>query len=573
VSARDHASQPARPVLDVPQRLSQAPPLAVGRRGAFAGSRIHVSRWSAYVWGAIAATSTFIAFTCWWLTQDRSIPIYDAGAHLETAIEYHNMIAAGNLLGPLKSVTVYPILAHIVGAVAMFVGGVNLASPIVGENLIFIPMLALGCYQTGRLLFGKLAGLLAVLFVLGSPLVISMFHVFMLDGPLTAIVAVSIWLLLASEDFSRPGMSAWAGLAVGIGFNVKSQFAQFLIGLVLILLLHGGWRNWRGFAIFCVVVIMVGSPWYLVHFSELGYMLEVAGSASVAPPGNAPPLLSVVNFTWYFWSVLNSQVLAPLFILVLAGAAWTIRAVARSRGTQAQRLELLGATFLAWLVVTLTDHHDPRYGLPLLPFVAVIATGWIVCVRPPARVAAIALLALAVAANTLAITFGVGGEAKIALQAHLPGSEELPDRIVFYSTTGFLAAGPRRDGDVPGLLDALHREGVRTVSWSLEQTSQADFSFEGLGPLARFAKLTAAFTETPQFSRSSSVATLIHEPVSSSSPPPCTRVSNIRAGTVWITGDSVGAGVWVVRYDPAARKLALYCPSRRPQYYDIGAVG
>ena len=70
---------------------------------------------------AIAATATFIAITCWWLTQDRSVPIYDAGAHLETALNYHNMIAAGNLFGPLKSISVYPIFAHIVGALAMFV--------------------------------------------------------------------------------------------------------------------------------------------------------------------------------------------------------------------------------------------------------------------------------------------------------------------------------------------------------------------------------------------------------------------------------------------------------------------
>jgi hypothetical protein len=30
--------------------------------------------------------------------------------------------------------------------------------------------------------------------------------------------------------------------------------------------------------------------------------------------------------------------------------------------------------------------------------------------------------------------------------------------------------------------------------------------------------------------------------------------------------------VWVVRFDAAAGKLALYCPMRRPQFYDVGAV-
>ena len=77
----------------------------------------------------------------------------------------------------------------IVGALASFVGGVNVASPIIAENLVFVPLLALACYQTGRLLFGPLAGMLAVVFVLGSPLVVSLFHVFMLDAPLTALVA------------------------------------------------------------------------------------------------------------------------------------------------------------------------------------------------------------------------------------------------------------------------------------------------------------------------------------------------------------------------------------------------
>ena len=120
---------------------------------------------SAPAWGAVTATSLFIALTCWWLTQDRSIPIYDVGDQLQTALEYHNMLAAGNLLGPLDHVGVYPIFAHIVGAVSMLIGGVNVAAPTVGENVVFVPLLALGCYQTGRLVFGSFAGMLAVIAV------------------------------------------------------------------------------------------------------------------------------------------------------------------------------------------------------------------------------------------------------------------------------------------------------------------------------------------------------------------------------------------------------------------------
>jgi 4-amino-4-deoxy-L-arabinose transferase-like glycosyltransferase len=507
-------------------------------------------------WGAIGATAVYISLTCWWLTQDRSIPIYDAGDHLTLALYYHRMLAAGNLLEPLTSAGIYPTLGHIVGALAMFVGGVNVASPIIAENLVFVSLLALGCYRTGRLLFGPLAGMLAVVFVLGSPLLISMFHVDMLDGPLTATVAVSVWLILASEDFSRPRVAGLAGLAVGIGMNVKSQFPLFVIGLIAIVLLHGGWRNKRGFLSFCVVAFIVGAPWYLVHITELGSLLDIGGIASYTPTGVQSATLSAESLLSYFWSVLDSQLLAPLFVLAAVGTVWTLLAVIRGRDERGVRLEFLVGGCAAFVAITLVPHHDIRYGLPLLAYSSVIATGWIASLPRTASLALSTLLILVVVANTLGITFGVGGDVSVTLPEKLAGSNQ----IAVYSTSGFLASAPSRDGDVPGLLEALRREGVRTVTWSVGQSKAPDFSLEGLAPLSLFAKLNWTATPKLEFSRSASVATLVHEPVTAHSPPTCRRLSD-------------GTGVWIVRYDAPAAKLALYCPSRHPQFYDASAVG
>jgi hypothetical protein len=561
VSTPEHANPAAGPGL----RVGGWPHDAAGTgRGAESGtgvlSRLGISRWSAPAWGAIGAAAAFIAVTCWWLTQDRSIPIYDAGDQLETALEYHNMLQSGNLLGPFTHETVYPILGHMVGALAAFVGGVNVASPIIGENLVFIPLLALGCYQTGRLLFGGLAGMLAVVFALGSSLLISLFHVFMLDGPLTALIAVAVWLILASEDFSRPGVAAIAGLAVGLGLNIKVQFTLYIVGLLAVVVLHGGWRNRRGLTAFAAVAAVVGLPWYVVHFSELGRMLELASAGPGTPPGNIPARFSTDNLTWYFWSVLNSQLLAPLFVLAFAGTVWTAVTVVRERARQPARLEFLVGGVAAWLVITfVTIHHDIRYGLPLLAFASVLATGWIAHLPRTARLAAIALLVLGVSANILAIDFGVGGEAKIALAQVLPSTEQVPDRIVLYSTNGFLSAAPSRDGDVPGLLQALRHHGVSTVAVSAEQGAAEDFSFEGLKPLAMIAQLTFVVTNKLEYIRSASAATLVHEAVRAGTPSACTRLSD-------------GTGVWVVRYDTVADQLAFYCPERHPQYYGVGGA-
>ena len=143
------------------------------------------------------------------------------------------------------------------------------------------------------------------------------------------------------------------------------------------------------------------------------------------------------------------------------------------------RLEFLVGGFVAWLAITLTPHHDIRYDMPLMPYLAVIGTGWIVHLPRVARLAATGVLVLAVAANTLGSTFGVGGQVEMTLVHSTPVTEAGPDRVVLYSNRGFLVAGPQRDGDVPGLLQALRRNGVRVVAWSPSESQEPDFSSEG----------------------------------------------------------------------------------------------
>ncbi len=534
---------------------------------ATASLRLAMSGWSGYAWGAIAIAIGFIALTCWWLTQDSSIPVYDAGDHLETAFRFHALLAQGSLLGPFNYESPYPPLGTSIGALAVFIGGVNVASPIIAENLVFVPLLVLGCYRTGRLLFDGRAGLLAVIFVLGSPLLVDQLHVFMLDPPETALVAVSVWLLLESEDFSRIGFAVAAGAAVGLGMLIKVQFAPFIVGVILVMLLRGGWRNKRGFAVFAAVALVLATPWYLDHLAQFKTFTTDASQHEGVPVGDVPPTLSLANFAWYFWNILNSQFMAPLFAFIAVGTAWMAstlfrhrrEALAPGRGPFGVRLELFAGAVVAWLLITSTPAHDVRYAMPLMPYLAIIATGWIVYMPRTVRLLAIAWVLIGVGANTLSSTFGVGGAVRVQFVHPLPAGEEFADSVTFYTNQGLLVSGPQRDGDVPGLFAAMRRDGVRLVAWSYEESKLPDFSFEGIFPLLRIAKLEAAMTATPEFSNKARVATLIHEPLSVRSPPTCARLSD-------------GTGVWIVRYDQAARKLALYCPTRSPRYYSVGEV-
>lgn len=553
MSAPGSASPPVHRGLDIGAVPLATPSSATRTWGLLAG----VARWSVSAWGAIGATCSFIALTCWWLTQDRSIPIYDAGNHLSEAIHFHQLIESGDILGPFNYVSVYPPLGKLVGTLGIFLGGVNVASPIFAENLVFVPLLALGCYQTGRLLFDARAGMLAVIFALGASLLISLFHVFMLDAPETALVALAMWLILASDDFSRVGVSCLAGISVGLGLLVKVQFADCGLGLVLVALAAGGWRNWRGFGVFALSTFVVAAPWYLDHISLIKEMTTVAGGEPGVDHYYLPPVFSMRGLTWYFWGSLNYLLLAPLFVMFVAGALWTVASAVRRREGRRLRSQLLIATFLAWLLVTLTPLHDIRYSVQLLPFVAVLGTGWIVSLRQPARLLATGVVVLGALANTLGGTFGVGSRVNYPLPAiH---TEPLAGRYVFYTNRGFLVAGPHRDGDVLGMLQGLQRSGVRAVTWNLEESREPDFSFEGLNALAFIANLVPSIARSREFSSSPQVVTLIHAPITKHTPPTCTRVTD-------------GTGVWVVRYDTALHQLALFCPSHRPRFYDPGGV-
>ena len=269
-----------------------------------------VPRLTAAAWGAIAAAALFLAITCWWLTQDRSIPVFDAGLHLSLAFEVHSELAAGRLTSALTLTKPYPPLAYLVGALGITIGGVNVAAPIVAENFVFVPLLALGCYHVGKLAFNRTAGLLAVIFALGSPLIIAQFHVFMIDAPETAMVAVSLWAVLATEGFSRLGISAIAGLSVGLGLLSKEPFAFYMIGPVLVTAIRGGVRSWRGAVLFALVALIVALPWYAHELSTVKAVesgaVNTAGRPEY-PNDTAPARYSFDNFTWYLWNLANFQ--------------------------------------------------------------------------------------------------------------------------------------------------------------------------------------------------------------------------------------------------------------------------
>ena len=473
---------------------------AVPVRARSAGLR--APRWSAPAWGAIGVTLLFVAVTCWWLAQDAAVQFGGGASHLYASLLYWEFVRDGDLLRAFELATYYPPAIRLFGAGALALGGQSVATAVLAQNLVFVPLLALACFQVGRMAGGPRAGLLAVVFALGTPLIAEQFHVFMLDAPATALVAVAVWLLLASDRFARVGVAALAGLVVGLGLLTKQQTPLYVAGLVAVLLLRGGgWHNRRGLAAFAAVALLVAAPWYVEHLGEFDRFAGAAGTGSETEPvpeAASPALLSLANAAWYLWGTLNGLLLAVLFAIAATGVVVTAAEVLRSRPRPLDdvRVELLWGLAGAWLAITLLQHKDVRYTMPLIVFLAVLGTAWMVGLRPRAQGVAVAALLVAVLAAHLGATFGVGrdpDQLPLSNGATMEGEGVPPrDRVVAYTALDYLVSGPRESGDLRELFGRLRDEGVARVAWE-DRGDVNDHLFESIGLIvfARFAGLAA----------------------------------------------------------------------------------
>ena len=524
-------------------------------------ARIARPSWSAPAWGAIGVTVLFIAITCWWLSQDRSIPIWDAGLHLALTLNVYHSLGAGNLGNAFSVTAPYPPFTYLIGSLGVALGGVGVAPPIIAENLFFFSLLALGCYQVGRLAFGPLAGLLSVVLALGSPLIIAQSHIFMTDAPETAMVAVSIWLIIATEGFSRVRGSALAGLAVGLGMLTKEPFAIFVIGVIAVTAVRGGRQAWRGMAVFAVVALVIALPWYIHEFSRI---LEIKGEATASstsftkkgtesPKGIAPPRFSRENLEWYLWNITNWQLYVPLFLFTAVGWLWTLIGSVRRRPITRLAPELLVGSFVAWFLLTETYVHDVRYGMPLLLYLAVFGAGWIVRLKQRPRIVAATALIVVALANTLAINTGAGGVQAFWL-SKVSTALERPGYVTFFSKEGFPVGAPHRDGDLVAMLRALRRYGIHNVTWIASQGQEPDFTNIGVSVLSHIAGLTTLEKSLTVTKLTRQDAIFSHETIRPKEPPPCVRLDD-------------NTGVWVRIGNPLRRGAQDFCPLPTPHFY------
>jgi 4-amino-4-deoxy-L-arabinose transferase-like glycosyltransferase len=426
--------------------------------------------------GAAALCLLFIAASARFVALDERVPDFDTGKHLLHSFNYASALRSGDLVGPFEIFTDYPPVGHLVGALGALVGGDTHGAPILALNLIFVPLLVLSVYRAGTLLADRRIGLLAVVFVLGAPLLSSQFHTYYLEAPATALAAAAIWLMLESDRFARWKPSLAAGVVVGFGLLTKQVFPFFVAGFVLVMLVRGGWRNWRGFVPFGVAAVVIAAPWYLAHLHDLDASLKYA---EVAPD---PPRWSAKNAAWFGWVQVNWQLLLPLSLLLATGAVVSARRWVRSRDPRDYTPELIALLVVAYVGLTYSmGLHAVYYLLPILPAQALLATVWFASLSARRFRLAATGLAVVAAVNFAAVNFMGGG--RVGVEVGPQGAATNKARyITLYSDGDWMTGPPVTDGPVPDIMRAARRDGIATMEFDV--VDRPDFNATGLTALA-----------------------------------------------------------------------------------------
>ncbi|MCJ7668796.1 MAG: glycosyltransferase family 39 protein, partial [Anaerolineae bacterium] len=229
--------------------------------------------------GALVALVVFHAINNWrWLTTNVTMLGWDLPSNLGTSLIYNRMLHPFSLKTLFSVVTWHPLhpplfFLSAVPLYRLFGDSVDVGTMV---NVLYLALLIGSVYGIGQRLGGRRVGLLAAFVVATFPTTYAMSRYFYLELALTAIVALSVCLLLASDGFENRTASLLFGLSFGLGLLTKSTYLVFIFApLCLVAMrsqalkslkrrLRAGFRlNVRDALLALVIGLALAAVWYL----------------------------------------------------------------------------------------------------------------------------------------------------------------------------------------------------------------------------------------------------------------------------------------------------------------------
>jgi 4-amino-4-deoxy-L-arabinose transferase-like glycosyltransferase len=238
--------------------------------------------------------------------------------------------------------------------------------------------LAYATYELGKYLWSRRTGLLAAFLTLTTPMLVSQFKEFQIDGPLTAVTALSLLFLLKSERFTNQKYSLLFGASFGVGMLTKWTFPFIMLAPLALVAVQGAigfMKSKDGKILYnavaaAVLAYAIAGVWYVTNFWRL--KIDLAQNSTTAGALEGDPVVG--TFASNIWHVTNltDNYLRLAAVLFVIGLVFMFI----KRKNFAKNIYLLLLVVGSILFFTMLRNKDARYIAPVMPAVAILCVYW-----------------------------------------------------------------------------------------------------------------------------------------------------------------------------------------------------
>jgi len=323
------------------------------------------------------------------ITIDNSPLLWDGGDYFYKSLKYYNVFKNfdSDFISEFNNVSTYrPPLMMLSSLPFYVIFGRSTDAAVMG-NSIFLIVLLLSVYGIGRRLHNKETGLMAAFLISVFPIIFGMSRSYWQDFPLTAMVSLSIYLLLRTDFFRDRKYSILFGISIGLGMLTKWTYFIFLAGVIAYVFsvsIKAELKNGNGvgkpslnvlLAVFFAVSL--ASFWYIPNGLDVatklfGLSVGVTGAEETrfqqlgetfGPTG----IFNIKSLTYYAGKLVNEQISFLFSSLFLIFAILLFR----------KKMNRTFWVYFLWIifpviVFTLIKNKTPRNTVPILPAIALI---------------------------------------------------------------------------------------------------------------------------------------------------------------------------------------------------------
>ena len=313
---------------------------------------------------------------------------YDSSRHAMNGVFLRDMLVDGGLLHPIRFATeyyqqypavnigFYPPFFYMSSVPMLALFG---ATHAVSQSVVALYAFGLGALTwliSRRAMDAFSAAATAVAVLALAPVALWSRQV-QLDVPAVAVYLFTAYALIRHLESGHQGWLFGTAVALGVGMLTRVQ-GIFMVPVVLFFLFGPAYPQRPPFVRRALAMVIAGLL-ALPAVAMVAYFQKVNQAQATAMPG-MPDLWSLANWAWYA-ARLPADIGWPALALMVAGllaAAWLGW---KSRLPLALRV-LFGCGICAWIMFTMVSNKDPRFNMPGMLFLFLLAANALYLLAP-----------------------------------------------------------------------------------------------------------------------------------------------------------------------------------------------